>query len=456
MQRHLSKQDTPSGKSPHKTDMTPITPLRRVAHPPFILAQPPLHTAEHPKESHCMLFWIIAALLATSVAAILAVPLLRKEDHGIGENPDLALYRDQLAEVDRDLARGILAPEDAERTRIEVSRRLLAADAETRGIATEAPRQTTLAVAGISGVVLILGGLALYDVLGAPGYPDIPLAQRIADSEAVRENRMSQAEAEALFSARPRPPIDVDEEYLRSIEQLRAAVPTRPEDLQGWQLLSEHEYNLRNYAAAARAQERVIELKGDGATTDDRIVLASQLVAATGGFVSPEAEDVLVRVLQDDPRNQAGRYYYGLLFYQTDRPDRAFRLFRDVVNDGTAADPFTQLARAVVEDAAFRTGVDYTLPPQNGPTLEQIAAADDLSPEDRSAMIDGMVAQLSDRLANEGGTAAEWARLITALSVLGDDGQARAILTEARQVFATSDDAMALIDQAATQAGLTE
>jgi cytochrome c-type biogenesis protein CcmH len=413
-----------------------------------------------------MLFWIIATLMAAAVAATLLPPLLRKGAAQAADTPDVALYRDQLAEIDRDLARGTLAPEEAERTRIEVARRLLAADKaahEPGGDAVqEAPKRATLIVAAVSGLVVVGGGLWGYAELGAPGYPDIPLAQRIADSAQMRAGRISQAEAEQLVAAAwmaeglngPPLPADVPEDYLAMVEDLRTLVPQRPDDLQGWALLALHEARLGQFGAAARAQERVIQLRGDEATEADRIALIDRMVAATQGFVSPEAEQILVGIIDRDPDNIGALYYTGLLYAQTDRPDVAFRLWRQVVETGRSDDQHVELARLQIEDVAFRAGVEYTLPVLSGPDADAIAAARDMDPEAQQAMIEGMVAQLSDRLATEGGSAEEWARLIGAYGVLGDTAQAEAIWVEAQAVFGASEPAMEILREAADRAGV--
>lgn len=412
-----------------------------------------------------MLFWIICLILAALVTVIILRPMLRA---GTGEKTagpnDVAVYRDQLAEVERDLARGVLDPAEAERTRTEVARRLLNADRAAEPARTEAPRMASIVVAVLSAVVVVGGGIALYNRLGVPGYPDLPLQTRIANSEEMRQNRPGQAQIEAALDAErrasgemPQVAPDVPEDYLAMVAQLRQIVPTRLDDLGGWTLLSRHEAALGNYAAARVAQERVIALRGDEATVADRVALADRMVAAANGLVSPEAEAVLTRILSEAPENIAARYYLGLLYAQTDRPDIAFRLFRDVVQDGDAErDLHVRLARSQVEEAAFRAGVTYTLPPIGGPTVADMQAAQDMAPEDRDAMIRGMVANLSDRLATQGGPAEDWARLISAYGVLGDTAVAAEIYAEARGVFGASPEAMAVLAEAAAGAGLAE
>jgi cytochrome c-type biogenesis protein CcmH len=76
-----------------------------------------------------MLFWTVAALLALAVGGMLALALLRARDQRAPPAAsDVAVYRDQLKEVERDLARGLIAEDEADRLRTEVSRRLLDAD----------------------------------------------------------------------------------------------------------------------------------------------------------------------------------------------------------------------------------------------------------------------------------------------------------------------------------------
>ena len=69
-------------------------------------------------------------------------------------------------------------------------------------------------------------------------------------------------------------------------------------------------------------------------------------------------------------------------------------------------------------------------------------------------MIRGMVAGLADRLATEGGSADEWARLISAYGVLQETEKAQAIWSEAQTVFAEAPEALSIITEAARAVGL--
>lgn len=398
-----------------------------------------------------MLFWIICGVMTLLVAAYVAIPLLRTTQDTT-QAPDVAIYKAQLAEIDKDLARAVIDPEEAERAKIEVSRRLLAASKVDRSVGA-APKSANIAIAGTVGIALLVSGFLTYLQIGAPGEPDQPLTQRHAIAEEMRNNRPSQAE---LTAAAPAPPeVDAPADYLENIAQLRVLVPTRPDDLDGWELLAFHETQLRNYAAAVVAQERVVALRGDAVSNTDLVLLTDLMVAAADGIVSPEAEAIARQILANDERNAAGLYYIGSLHTQNARPDIAFRFWRPLVESGE--DTFhIALARAQIENAAIRAGIDYTAPAFAGPDLEQIAAAEDMTEEERAAMIGNMVAGLADRLATQGGPASEWARLIAAYGVLGDTENAGLIWLEAQQVFGTDPAAMEQLLAAAQQAGVAE
>ena len=88
--------------------------------------------------------------------------------------------------------------------------------------------------------------------------------------------------------------------------------------------------------------------------------------------------------------------------------------------------------------------------------MGEMEAAAEMTPEAHKAMVQGMVERLAERLASEGGSAAEWARLVTALATLGETTRARAIRDEAEGVFAAGPGDLALIRAAAAAAGIGE
>ncbi len=407
-----------------------------------------------------MVFWVLIIGLAAAVAALLALVLLRR--HRVLQaraEYDIAVYREQLAAVDRDVARGVIGTDAAERTRTEIARRILDADRRRSvEITTGAPRGLTVAMAAGVAVVLLGGSVAMYQRLGAPGYGDLPLQARLAATEERRADRPRQAEAEEQAAAfRPETPQPSDD-YLQLVERLRATVAGRPDDPRGLGLLARNEAALGNFKAAYDVQRRLIDVLGAQAHADDYADLADMMVLAAGGYVSPEAEAVLEQVLMRDPQNGPARYYVGLMQSQNGRPDLAFEVWRTLLEQSSPEAPWVPAIRAQIEETAARAGQRYELPPADGmlrgPSAADIAASQDMSPEDRMDMIRSMVAGLSDRLANQGGTAAEWARLIGALGVLGDTDSARAIFAEAQDVFSDDPRGLSEVTEAARGAGL--
>lgn len=404
-----------------------------------------------------MTFWIIAFLITVATALSMLVGLRAHGRMRSGAASDLKVYRDQLEEVDRDLARGVLTEAEAETVRTEVSRRLLEAD---KRAATAETTRAGLAwpAAALIALVTLGGGYWLYTRVGAPGYPDLPMAARLAEIADAAANRMGQAEAEALAEATRFAPPEPDARFTELMEELRTVLKDRPDDLRGLALLAENEARLGNFAAAQEAQARIIAIKGQNVDPIDLIAMIDMMVFAANGYVSPEAEEYIRQLLNAAPGNGAAQYYTGLTLAQNGRPDQAFPIWRRLLEQGPQDAPWVPIIRQEIAGIAAAAGVNYTPPGGGlrGPDAEAMAAADDMSEEDRQAMIQGMVEGLAARLASEGGTPEEWAQLITALGVLGDTERAGAIVAEARQVFAESAEALGLIDGAAARAGITQ
>lgn len=404
------------------------------------------------------MFWIFAALMALVTALAILAPF-RRGHAGPEIAPaayDLRIYRDQLREVERDLQRGVISAEDAERLRTEIGRKVLEADRAAAKSAPAGAGRAHLFSAAALLVATVAVVFAIYDRLGAPTLPDQPLSLRVAEAEARYRSRPSQAEAERDA---PQPtPVTPEPEYAALIERLREAVAQRPDDPEGQALLARHEAQLGNLLAAKQAQTARVAALGDRAPAQDHALLAALMVEAAGGLISAEAEAEISAALQRDPRNGQARYMAGLLQAQNGRPDRAFPIWRDLLETSPPDSPWLLPIRAVIPELAWLAGQpDYVAPAPAalpGPDADAMAAANDMTEAERAEMIQGMVERLEDRLATEGGTPDEWARLISALAVLGQPDRAKLILTEARGHFADVPEALAMVNAAAAQAGL--
>ncbi|HRK43166.1 MAG TPA: c-type cytochrome biogenesis protein CcmI [Gemmobacter sp.] len=403
------------------------------------------------------IFWLTAGALALASVAAMVLGAIRGPRALEAVGADIQVYRDQLAEVERDAARGMILPEEATRLRTEVSRRLLEADRAAQA-AQAMGRGPGWAAVGAIVTLAVAGSIWLYqDRLGAPGYPDMPLAARLAQAEATRANRPGQALAEADMPA-PATAAPVDAEFAALMDKLRSTVAARPDDMRGLELLAQNEARLGNFAAAHAAQTKLIATKGEAATAEDHAALAEMLILAAGGYISPEAEAALQAALTRDSQNGSARFYSGLMLIQTGRPDLAFPIWRELLEHSPPDAPWVAPIRRDIAELAQVAGVRYD-PPQAampGPDAAAVEAASGMEDGDRQAMIESMVEQLNDRLAREGGSAAEWARLITSLGVLGQTDRARAIYHEAQTRFDGRAEDLAELAAAAQQAGVAE
>lgn len=397
-------------------------------------------------------FYLSAGAMVVMVAVVLLQALRRAgTDAAPTGAEDLIIYRDQLAEVDRDLARGVLPPEEAGRLRIEVQRRILEAGRSQ----PDAPNRKAShpALAGSAVVLAVILSGVIYLSLGAPGYPDLPIAERIANSDAEYQNRPSQDTLEAALPAFTLPS-DVDKITLDIVEQLRAAVAKNPEALQGQIYLAQQEANLGNYSAARFAQDAVIRLKGAQANADDYANLGVIMVYAAQGIVSPQAEAAFTEALTRTPTHPAARFYLGLMAAQVGRPDKTFPLWKALLDEGPDTAPWIPEITQNLQQIADAAGIRYQAPQVKGPTTGDMADAAQMSAEDRQTMIEGMVGGLEGRLLADGGPIEDWIKLINALGVLNAPDRAKAAYAKAQADFAGQPGELSALKAAATAAGI--
>lgn len=397
-------------------------------------------------------FYLSAGAMVVMVAVVLLQALRRAgTDAAPTGAEDLIIYRDQLAEVDRDLARGVLPPEEAGRLRIEVQRRILEAGRSQ----PDAPNRKAShpALAGSAVVLAVILSGVIYLSLGAPGYPDLPIAERIANSDVEYQNRPSQDMLEAALPAFTLPS-DVDKITLDIVEQLRAAVAKNPEALQGQIYLAQQEANLGNYSAARIAQDAVIRLKGAQANADDYANLGVIMVYAAQGIVSPQAEAAFTEALTRTPTHPAARFYLGLMAAQVGRPDKTFPLWKALLDEGPDTAPWIPEITQNLQQIADAAGIRYQAPQVKGPTTGDMADAAQMSAEDRQTMIEGMVGGLEGRLLADGGPIEDWTKLINALGVLNAPDRAKAAYAKAQADFAGQPGELSALKAAATAAGI--
>lgn len=380
-----------------------------------------------------MIFWIIVTLVTLLTSFWVLLPLYRSQnDQTVRSTYDVNIYKDQLKEIDADLLRGTLTQDEANASRTEISRRLLsAADAEKTEHATNrAPKNVSIRV-GVLLIASILGtSLWMYSEMGVPGLPDFPLSARA-------EQRPTQEQAEeyviaAQESASQLPDIQqADPRHLELVQQLIDVLKDRPDDLVGHRMLVDNLAQLGKYIDARKAQEKVMRILGDSAQADDFAIQAEMMILAADWYVSPEAEAALVQAMNLDANNVRARYFVGIAFLQRDEPRKTYQLWSQILQDTPKSSPIVQMINSQIGSVAEAAGVaNSTL---NGPSNEDIEAANQMTASERQEMIKGMVAGLSERLYSEGGTPDEWVRLIRAYVVLGEEDNAKTALLKARE-----------------------
>jgi cytochrome c-type biogenesis protein CcmH len=413
-----------------------------------------------------MVFWIPVGL-ATVIAILWTLyPLLKREKSAPAARAsyDIQVFKDQLKEIDTDEKRGTITEAEATRIRTEVSRRLLAAAKaeEAEAPRVNAPKAATYGLAAVVALAASLGGLGVYRSWGTPGMADLPLSENLARQAAMQaaaqNERPTQAEAEAFIMAQ-----NEDTTGLPSLEalsqghdaellaQLAEVLKDRPNDLEGHRLLS------RNLAAAGRfieahaAQDQVIRILGDAITPLDHLEHAELMILAAEGYVSPDSIAALNEVMSTIPENPRARYYAGLALAQYGKPREAYIMWNQLLQEGPEDAPWIPVIRAAMEDLGREAGLAAGQAPLAGPSDAQVQDAADMTEAERADMIRSMVAQLTERLAADGGSVEEWVRLIGANTVLGEADAAKQALADAKAAFAGDDAALTRIEAAGTQ-----
>ncbi|CAO4162776.1 C-type cytochrome biogenesis protein CcmI [Methylorubrum populi] len=388
------------------------------------------------------IWFILAAMTGTAVFALLwPMSRRRRQDSAsaaAGLATETGFYEDQLAEIERDLARGLIAPAEAEAARTEAARRLLRASREERADPTDAApiaephlRQRRAASAfALSTIPLV--ALVVYGLYGSPNLP----SQTDADRKATR------AGAQDLMTA---------------IGQIEARLANHPDDARGWSVLAPVYMRLGRFDDAARAYAALVRLKGEDAQTLSD--WGEALIAAADGTVSPEARKVLDRAVAADPKAAKPQFYLARGDEQSGDPAGAVRRLEALVASAPADAPWLptvreSLARLKGETTAAPKGEDGSK--SEAPAAGPGANIQALPPSERIDAIRGMVEGLERRLAKQGGNADEWLRLIRSHAVLGERDKALEALDRARKALAQDKDAQGRLDAQAHELGLAQ
>ncbi|MGH6717259.1 MAG: c-type cytochrome biogenesis protein CcmI, partial [Bradyrhizobium sp.] len=335
------------------------------------------------------------------------------------EGSEASIYKDQLAEVDRDRAAGLIAAPEAEAARVEISRRLLAAaDQEHGRPAMQSNPRLRRSTAVLALVGLPVLSLAVYLPLGSPRLPDFPLAARNRPPEGQRIDSL--------------------------VAQVEDHLAKDPTDGRGWSVLAPVLLRLGRFDDAVRAYRNSITYSGETAAA--RANLGVAIVAAAGGVVTDDAKAQFKRALAlkaDEPR---ASYFVGLAAEQDGRKADAASIWRAMLDKAPAKAPW----RPLVQQALARVGGGL------GPTLSAptMRAAQNMTAANRDAMIHGMVARLAGQLKQNGNDVQGWLRLVRAYMVMGDRAKAKSALADAREAVAKDPERLKQLNEGLRNLGL--
>ncbi|WP_374638235.1 c-type cytochrome biogenesis protein CcmI [Agrobacterium salinitolerans] len=345
------------------------------------------------------MFWIVVAILTAAVAIVLMYPLMRKtEAPQTRRDGEVAVYRDQLAELDRERAAGLIGDTEADYARAEIGRRLLAAaEAEETPAKESRSRRYHLATSFIT-LLLPALGLCLYIWNGSPDTPDMPLEARLENPG--NDMNMLVARAE------------------RHLAQ-------NPEDGAGWDILAPIYFKMQRLGDAELAYRNALRILGPSA---ERLTgLGETLVAGNDGVVTDAARDAFAEADRLSPGNPRTRFYLALALEQSGKSEEAQSAFAALAAAAPAGAPWLPLVQEHIARTGGKAGT--------GPTAADVAAAKEMAPADRQAMIEGMVASLDAKLKDNPADFEGWMRLMRAYSVLKNEAKAGEALRAGLQAF---------------------
>ncbi|CBS88223.1 c-type cytochrome biogenesis protein CcmI [Azospirillum lipoferum] len=372
-----------------------------------------------------MLFWILAAVLTAAVLLLIVPPLLRSGAAAPDrEDFDREVYRDQLDELERDRARGLINDAQAEAAKAEIARRMLATVEKSGSAATPATPRSARVLAVLLALLLPLGALSVYGLYGRPDLPAQPLASRNLEQE------------------RGGPPKTV----LAAMDKLKTQLAENPNDLQGWLILGQAYAKMGRNADAADALRHAVALNGDDVELQG--LFGETLVSANDGMVPEEAVKAFDAVLAKEPKDPRARFFAALARYQAgDRKDALDR-WSALMAESPADAPWVPVLRDQIREAAIALDLDpakvtpQPLPAQQKPAGPVASQGQSGQPgqngqaaegQSQDEMIRGMVASLAAKLDADPSDVEGWLKLARSYGVLGEPAKALEAARKARE-----------------------
>ena len=295
-----------------------------------------------------IIFWVVVVIMVVGVLLLLAVPLL-----GRGKRPlsatraeaNLSVYRDQLRELDADLAATTLDQAQYLTARGDLESRVLEDAGSTVSAAASAAgtRLPKTAIAALA-VTVPLVAVALYLALGTP-----------AGLEPQTQTQV--AHAEQSHSITPQQIEDM-------VGQLKQKLASQPEDGEGWTMLARSYIALRNYDEARTAYARAAKLLPDNAN-----VLAdyADVLAYTTRTLLGEPEKIIRQALKADPNHVKALMLAGSVAFERKDYRAAIDPWQKILKLVPPDSQVASMVTASISEARELGGV----PPPASPLISQ-------------------------------------------------------------------------------------
>lgn len=395
-----------------------------------------------------MLLWVSFAILTAAVVAFLLRPLRQAQGPAAiaSEAADVAVYRDQLKELDAERERGLIPANEHASARAEIARRLIKRAGKAESIAAEAKqagensRFARRTYATMAALLPILG-VALYLGMGSPHLPAQPFAAR---------------------DTGPGSDIAIAGLIQRVEERLRE----HPEDGQGWDVIAPVYLRIGRYPEAAHAYAEANRLQGE---SDRRLLgFAEATLLAESGVVTEPVRAAALRLLQLDATHVQPRVWLALAREQDGDLAGAVADYRKLLSGAPEDAPWRDAVaeRLLLVQARLRgdqveaqpapgsADAPQSAPPKDGEASVDPADVSTMSREQQDAFVGDMVARLAARLEETPQDIEGWLRLARAYKVLGRDDDARLAIVKARAAFAGDEEALGRIAGAENALGL--
>jgi len=365
------------------------------------------------------MFWIVLGLFLIAAILLLANPFYRptSSDH----NAQMKTLTLALQNVETDLAAGTLSPSEADTLRRSTAKRILELRETHKSAETLSKADRT--IFGALGVFVVISALGLYWLVGTP----------------------------ASLLPQPTAPQTMEQ----AVTQLTNHLRTNPDDANSWQLLGWTYYQMQRYAEAKTAYETALQLAPQHSPQHVETLSSygETLVMLAEGQVTPAALQQFTSALQSQPNEPRAQFYAGLAKQQAGAGHEALAIWQELLQSAPSDAEWRPNLLAQIGRLSEQRGTPLPATPP-GPTAADIQAAEQMAPEQRQQMIETMVENLANKLAQTPNDLSGWQRLIRAYQVMNQPQNAPQALTSARIAFAEQPLTLAEINAFAIREGI--